>query len=111
MRSIGVTDRTGIFEDREGNIWVVTPHGLEMFRDLSVTSISKLEGLHIDQVESVAAARDGSVWIGGEHLQLLRPDGVSFEPGKELPGDQVEATFIDHASRLWAAMRQKAVGL
>lgn len=102
-----VTDRSGIFEDREGNIWVVTPHGIEMFRDLSVKSISKLEGLHTDQVESVAAARDGSVWIGAEHLELLGPDGVSSEPGKELPGDQVEATFIDHAGRLWAAMRQK----
>src|SRR5262249_14868464 len=67
----------------------------------------KLEGLHVNEVDSVAAARDGSVWVGGERLQLLGSNGVSSEPGKQPPGDQVEATFIDHAGRLWAAIKQK----
>lgn len=97
----------GIFEDREGNIWVMTLRGLEMFRDLRVRSISKLEGLNNDGVESVAAARDGSVWIGTERLQLLGPHRVSFGPGKELPGNIVATTFIDHAGRLWAGMNNK----
>jgi ligand-binding sensor domain-containing protein/signal transduction histidine kinase len=97
----------GIFEDRERNIWVVTTQGLDMFRDLRVKSISKLEGLNGDSEESVAAARDGSVWIGGDHLQLLGPHGVSFEPGSELPGNTVATTFIDHAGRLWAGMNNK----
>jgi signal transduction histidine kinase/ligand-binding sensor domain-containing protein len=96
-----------IFEDREGNIWVATAQGLEMFHDLRVKSISKLEGLNDDQVESVAAARDGNVWIGGVRLQLLGPHGVSFKPGKELPGTQVATTFIVHAGRLWAGMNEK----
>ena len=98
---------SGIFEDREGNIWVVTARGIEMFRDLRVRSISKLEGLDHDVVESVAAARDGSVWIGTGRLQLLGPHGVSFGPAKELPGNTVTTTFIDHAGRLWAGMNNK----
>src|SRR5215472_2189570 len=97
----------GIFEDREGNIWVLTRQGLEMFRDLRVKSISKLEGLNGDQVQSVAAARDGSVYIGGDRLQLLGPHGVSSEPGKELPGNTVATTFIDHSGRVWAGMNNK----
>jgi signal transduction histidine kinase/streptogramin lyase len=98
----------GVFEDREGNIWVVTPRGIEMFRDLRVRSISKLEGLDNDLVDSVAASGDGRVWIGTEQrLQLLGPHGVSFEPGKELSGNQVATTFIDHAGHLWAGMNDK----
>jgi hypothetical protein len=54
----------------------------------------------------VAAARDGSVWIGGDRLQLLGPHGVSFKPGKELPGNTVATTFIDHAGRLCYDRRQ-----
>jgi signal transduction histidine kinase/ligand-binding sensor domain-containing protein len=111
----------GILEDREGNIWVVTARGLDMFRDLRVRSISKLEGLEADGVDSVAAARDGSVWIGTvlplvtfdearkyavRSLQLLSPRG-SFGQGKELPRDTVATTFIDHAGRLWAGMNHK----
>jgi signal transduction histidine kinase/ligand-binding sensor domain-containing protein len=96
-----------IFEDREGNIWVVTERGLEMFRDLPVRSISKLEGLTKEGVDSVLAARDGSVWIGTGRLQLLGPHGVTFEPGKELPGNLAAMTFIDHDGRLWAGMDKK----
>jgi signal transduction histidine kinase/ligand-binding sensor domain-containing protein len=102
-----IPSQSGVFEDREGNIWVLTPRGLEMFRDLRVRSISKLEGLDNDAVVSVAAARDGSVWIGTGRLQLLGPHGVSFGPGKELRGNQVTTTFIDHAGRLWAGMDNK----
>lgn len=98
---------SGIFEDREGNLWVMTERGLEMFRDLPVRSISKREGLNKDGVDSVLAARDGSVWIGTGRLQLLGPHGESFEPGKELPGDLAAMTFIDHAGRLWAGMNNK----
>jgi signal transduction histidine kinase/ligand-binding sensor domain-containing protein len=96
-----------ILEDREGNIWVATSRGLEMFRDLRVRSISKREGLNNPGVQSVAAARDGSVWIGGDRLQLLGPHGVSFGPGKDLPGNSVATTFIDHAGRLWVGMNDK----
>lgn len=96
-----------IFEDREGNVWVATPQGLDMFRELPVKSISKREGLNEDSVEAVAAARDGSVWIGTSRLQVLGPNGVSFGPGKQLPGDQATSLFEDRAGRLWAGMNNK----
>jgi signal transduction histidine kinase/ligand-binding sensor domain-containing protein len=92
-----------IFEDREGNIWVATSQGLDMFRDLRVKSISKHEGLITDAVQSVAASQDGRVWIGTTHLQILGPQGISFEPAA-LPGNLVTSIFEDHAGRLWCGM-------
>ncbi len=53
-----------IYEDREGDIWVTTPQGLDSFRNVRVATWSKHEGLTADNVVSVLAARDGTVWIG-----------------------------------------------
>ncbi len=89
------------FEDRESNLWVATSKGIDMLRDLRVSSISRREGLSADAVESVLAARDGTVWIGSDHLQALRPDGVVSGIEKGLPGNQVTSLLEDHAGRLW----------
>src|SRR6478672_5748367 len=63
-RSDGLSDDyvQGLFEDREGNIWVATGDGLNRFRDFAVPTISVRQGL--SNVSSVLAARDGSVWLG-----------------------------------------------
>jgi hypothetical protein len=45
----------------EGDIWVATLDGLDRFRDLAVPTISVKQGLSNATVESVLAARDGSV--------------------------------------------------
>ena len=89
-------------EDREGNIWVATSNGIDMFRSLPV--ITKHEGLSQDDVDSVLATRDGTVWIGSSRLLALGPDGVSSDPGKELPGSFVTSLFEDGAGRLWVGM-------
>src|SRR5262249_27347436 len=91
----------GLFEDRDGNLWVVTSQGLDMFRDLRVKTISKREGLKVDNVQSVAASRDGTVWIGTNRLQVLGAHGVSLGPGKALLRNQITSIFEDHAGRLW----------
>jgi ligand-binding sensor domain-containing protein len=75
-----------------------------MLRDLRVSSISSREGLNVDEVESVLAARDGTVWIGSGRLQALGRDGMSSEVGKGLPGHQVTTLLEDHAGRLWVGI-------
>src|SRR5262249_16235703 len=96
-----------LFADREGDLWVATSQGLDMFRDLPVKTISRPEGLNSEQVESVGASRDGSVWIGTSRLQLLAAHGVSLDPGKELPGNQIASIFEDRAGRLWVGAMDK----
>jgi PAS domain S-box-containing protein len=56
---------TALFEDREGNVWVATLGGLDRFRNYAVLTYSQHEGLGTFPAwGSVAAGRDGSVWMG-----------------------------------------------
>jgi len=93
-----------IFEDREGNLWFANSNGLDMLRDLRVTTFTKREGLTEDTVESVLAARDGTVWIGSNHLQALVHGSISPDLGKNLPGNFVTSLLEDHTGRLWVGM-------
>ncbi len=54
------------YQDREGNLWVVTSKGIDCLRDLRVASFTVREGLTADRVNSVLAARDGTIWMGNE---------------------------------------------
>src|SRR5882672_3366765 len=82
-----------------------TWQGLDMFRDLRVTSISAREGLSEDSVNSVLASRDGTIWVGtAGHLEALGPEGMSSLPGAILHGKQVASLFEDHAGHLWVVM-------
>lgn len=94
----------GFFEDREGNLWVVTSQGLDMFRDLRVKSISKHEGLGQDEVESILATRDGKVLIGTNRLEVPGTHGISPQPMNGLQGHMVTSLLQDHAGRLWVGM-------
>jgi signal transduction histidine kinase/ligand-binding sensor domain-containing protein len=93
------------FEDREGNLWIVTSKGIDNLRDIPVTTFSTQEGLGTE-IDSVLAARDGTVWIGGaDSLASLRHNVVSsVQAGKGLPGTQVTSMFEDHAGRLWVGI-------
>lgn len=121
-----------LFEDREGNIWVVTLDGLDRFREFAVPTISVKQGLSNATVESVLAAADGSVWLGtvdglnrlengqitvyrkrSVHLPArngLRPANATALPGTEreitdpeLPDDAIESLFQDEQGQIWVS--------
>ena len=52
-----------LFEDREGNVWIVTLNGLDRFREFAVSTFTVKQGLSNASVLSVLAARDGSVLL------------------------------------------------
>jgi ligand-binding sensor domain-containing protein len=100
-----------LFEDGEGDLWVVTDKGLDCFRDLRITTFSTREGLTSSVVMSVQAMRDGAIWMGGNNydLDILGPgpglDGArSVQAIKRLPGTQVTSLFEDHAGRHWVGI-------
>jgi signal transduction histidine kinase/ligand-binding sensor domain-containing protein len=94
-----------VFEDREGNLWIVTTRGIDNFRNVRVVSFSTGEGLSTTEVDSVLSSRDGAVWVGGfEALDVLRGNGSSVVDGRRLPGDQITSLFEDHAGRLWVGV-------
>ncbi|MGA8668824.1 MAG: two-component regulator propeller domain-containing protein, partial [Terracidiphilus sp.] len=94
----------GLFEDREGDIWVSTSGGLDRFRELPVTAVSTRQGLSSDNVNSVIAATDGSIWVA-THDGLTRwQNGQTtiLRKAHGLPGEFVQSLLQDDQGRVWA---------
>jgi PAS domain S-box-containing protein len=98
----------GLFQDREGNIWIVTSRGIDNFHDIRVASFSTRQGLSADQVNSVLASRDGTVWIGNYSLDVLRLGKItSMQPRNGLPGREMTSLLEDRAGRIWVGVDQE----
>ena len=98
-----------LFEDREGNIWVVTPEGIDRFHRVSVVSFSSRQGLSGIGGSAVLASRDGrTIWTSGlQGLAAIRDGKITVITPKEgLPGQQVTALFEDHQGVLWMGIDQ-----
>lgn len=97
---------SSFFEDREGNLWVATPDGIDCFRDIPVVDFSVREGLNADKVNSILAAHDGTVWIGNRGaLDYVRGGVVGSIRRKEgLVGQDVTSLFEDHTGLLWVGI-------
>ena len=53
----------GLFQDREGSIWVATHGGLDRFRELPVTPFTTRQGFSSLRVFAVLGSADGSIWV------------------------------------------------
>jgi len=93
----------GIFEDREGNIWVSTAGGLDRFRELPVTTATAKQGLSSDNVRSVIATTDGSTWIATRDglTRWQKGQTTIFRKADGLPDDMVQSMYQDHVGRIW----------
>lgn len=109
-RSDGLSsNRTlGLFEDREGNIWVSTTAGLDRFREFTVSTVSIKQGLSSDDVWSVQAARDRTVWLGTRNgLNRLTNGNIHiFRKANGLPDDAPTSLFEDKRERIWLQTRR-----
>jgi signal transduction histidine kinase/ligand-binding sensor domain-containing protein len=93
-----------IYEDREGNLWITTDQGVDLFRDIPVVSFSSAEGLRGgSDVSSVIARKDNSLWVGLKGaLALVRSDSVSLTTVADgRPIQDVYALFEDHLGQVW----------
>lgn len=95
-----------LYEDHEGNLWVVTSAGVDNFRDLQVATFSTREGVSTAEVDSVLASRDGTLWIGGSHaLCTLRQNRVScVNLDKNAQGIQTTSLLEDHSGQIWVGI-------
>jgi signal transduction histidine kinase/ligand-binding sensor domain-containing protein len=103
---------SALFEDREGNVWVATPEGIDRFHRGSVISFSSKQGLHGVGGSAVLASRDGrTIWTTGlQGLAAIRDGKITVITRKEgLPGQQVTALFEDDRGVLWMGIDQDLV--
>ena len=99
---------TALFEDREGNVWVATPGGLDRFREFPVSPISTKNGLSDVLVTSVLAAKDGSVWMGtADGLNRWKDGQITvYRTRNGLPDDYLESLYEDDRGRIWISTRR-----
>ncbi|MGM9491120.1 ligand-binding sensor domain-containing protein [Ideonella sp. YS5] len=93
-----------LFEDREGNIWFGSEKGLDRFRKLPITTLSRQQGLPDEGTKSVLATTDGSVWVATND-GLARWKGertVVYKERDGLPDSRVQSLYQDAEGRLWA---------
>jgi len=114
----GLTGRgvSGFYEDREGNLWVATDGGVDLFRNTPVTTYSMDEGLSSGAVPTVLAASDGTVWAGKADKSggkmatfadvLLPGPRHRFSSGPSFPG-RIAAMLQDRSGALWFGLESK----
>lgn len=102
----------GFLTDHEGSVWLSTEGGgLLQLRATPVVTLGTAEGLSGDEVTSVLAARDGTLWVGttqgltrfgaGGPRRLGRDDG--------LPDECVFSLQEDEAGGVWVSTRRGGI--
>jgi signal transduction histidine kinase/streptogramin lyase len=100
-----------IYEDREGNLWITTDKGVDLFRDITIVSYSSTEGLSGSEVSAAIARNDNSLWAGLRGaLALIKPDSVSLTTMADgHPIQYVYALLEDHSGQVWLGVNHTAM--
>lgn len=95
-----------LHEDHEGNLWVTTDGGVDLFRDTPVITYSVREGLSSPYTSAIVASRDGSIWIAGDNgIDVLRDGRKRYPPGWPSRMKQTTVSlFEDHTSTIWMSL-------
>jgi signal transduction histidine kinase/ligand-binding sensor domain-containing protein len=95
---------TAMFEDREGNIWTSTTSGIDRFRPQRIAAVPIPA---VTDINPLAAAVDGGVWVGRFHFSHLENPSLavrSLWPGSAGAwGMDPVCVYVDPAGVLWLA--------
>jgi PAS domain S-box-containing protein len=92
---------TLLYEDHEGDLWILTDGGIDKFRDTPVVTYSAHVGLSASDVSAVLALHDGAVWVGNEgSVDIISGDKFSHLSALTHFQD-VTSLFQDHTGAVW----------
>jgi signal transduction histidine kinase/streptogramin lyase len=100
---------TAIMQATDGTIWLGSRgEGLLHYVDGQIRHLSTRDGLISDVILTVAADRDGSLWIGTpDGLNHLRGGKIeSYTSADGLPDDFIRSLLVDHDGTLWVGTRR-----
>jgi signal transduction histidine kinase/ligand-binding sensor domain-containing protein len=91
-----------IYEDHEGNLWVTTDGGMDMFRNTPVFSYSAAQGLSSADPRAILASQDGSIWITTSHgIEVLRDGHKQYLPAWPIRVQGTNSLFEDRTGTIW----------
>ena len=103
------------YQDHEGNLWVSTDGGVDLFRNTAVITYSMDEGLSSSDVPTVLLSSDGTVWAGKEEYAgdakaefadiLLPGPNQRFSKGPSFPG-KIGPMLQDRSGALWLGLER-----
>ena len=100
-----------IARDAGGRLWVGTQFGLNYAARSGPKLVWRRQRVAgVDMIRALAAAPDGSLWIGGAPggLHRLNPQTgrtLAFGPSEGLKSDNVRHLMVDGEGRVWASTR------
>jgi len=93
----------GLFQDREGNVWVMSPDGIDKFTKPAVPGLTRKQGLSSDFVTSVLIDRRGETWVGTDNGLNELVNGRFVQPRMQFRNRFAAALLQTHTGRLLIA--------
>jgi len=103
---------TALTEDWSGQLWIGTMHGVATLKDGRLFRHDR-DGFPTEQILSLCAARDGSVWIGTHGNGLLRYRSGKFRvytASDGLASKSPSAIYEDRHGTIWIGTLDKGIG-
>jgi ligand-binding sensor domain-containing protein/signal transduction histidine kinase len=100
---------TAIAQTSDGTVWLGSKNeGLFAYKNGQTDHLSAKDGLLSDVVLTLAADRDGSLWVGTpDGLNHLRGEQIeSYSSADGLPDDFIRSLFVDRDGSLWIGTRR-----
>ncbi|HEY3052757.1 MAG TPA: EAL domain-containing protein [Thermoanaerobaculia bacterium] len=103
---------TTITEDWSGQLWIGTRQGIATLKDGRLSRHDS-DGFPTEQILSLSATRDGSVWIGTQGNGLLRYRSGKFRTytaSDGFPSKNASAIYEDRHGTLWIGTLDHGIG-
>jgi signal transduction histidine kinase/CheY-like chemotaxis protein/ligand-binding sensor domain-containing protein len=101
-----------LVQDDEGQLWIVTPRGLSVFKNGKFVSYAGRQGLPDDGIGAPYEGRDGTVWIATSHgLVRLRHGQFEVVRIPQSPGKLGVGSIAEDPGGLWLGTDQGLVRL
>jgi len=93
------------YEDREGSIWIYTLKGLFRIRKVSISMLTKDDGLNSNWVYTILQDRSGSTWIGNGGINRFKNGEIAhYENLDGFPSRNITCIYEDRSGRLWVCV-------
>ena len=94
---------SGITQDRNGNLWLATDHGVIKYDGSNFQSLTVADGLLSNSINSIIVDNNNDVWCGtGKGINYFNGQAwQSFTPADGLAGDMIIQILNEKSGDIW----------